>query len=315
MLRPESRRTAAVLPLALIGVAALSAQADGAAPGAARLIVETVAVDRRGTWTVASDEADIFPGSDAVLEKSATLIGRQSNAPREMIQASARFAPLLKADGVCTLRLDSEVRRVVSGQAAAKTPVDRKAFAADLGKDEERYIEVYASPVTGVRLGFKVRCLPSAGAVASASRPNADALRFIDFDLEVARGQDAEELSPLKTNRLRAILGKEAGNVFAFNVPLPEGSRGGKRYRREHLEVALTPQVLAAGKIQVRIRLWGDLSTVAADAATVNHPFEKEDTAILASGGVHEVGLDVSAGSPAEGWARVRYRLRITGRF
>ena len=126
------------------------------APGVAaiRVMLETIAVDRRGTWSVGSDVADIFPGSTGVLEKSATLIGRQEvDPPREMVQLKARIAPSLKEGAACALRIDAETRRVISGtsQAAHPRAVERQSAAVLLKEDEERLVEVYSSPITQAR--------------------------------------------------------------------------------------------------------------------------------------------------------------------
>src|SRR5712692_8182427 len=116
-----------LLPMLLAGSASgpagSRAGASSPAPPAAapkvaaiRVTLETIAVDRRGTWSVGSDVADIFPGSTGVLEKSATLIGRQEVDPqREMVQLKARIAPSLKEGAACALRIDAETRRVISG--------------------------------------------------------------------------------------------------------------------------------------------------------------------------------------------------------
>jgi len=293
-----------------------AAAAAPALKGAARVVVETLAVDRRGTWTIGSDEAEIFPGNDAVLEKSATLIGRQQPERREMVQVTARFAPIIRADGVCTLQVDSEVRTVAAGSSTGRTPAERRSAAVEIQPDKDRYIEAYSSSLTGSRLGFKVRCAAATGPAASpASVPDAAAITFVDFDLDIARGHDEGPVEPLKSNRLRAILGRQADNLFAFNVPLPEGPRGAKRYRREHVELELLPQVIAAGRIQVRIVLKGEIATVSGDGSSIPHHFEKEDTAVLSSGGSHAIDLDVVSGGEDEGWTRVRYRLLVTGRF
>ncbi len=296
--------------------ATVSSAMEAAPKGAARILVETLAVDRRGTWTIGSDEAEIFPGSDAILEKSATLIGRQQPERREMVQVTAHFTPVIRADGVCALRIDSEVRAVVSGQATGRPPADRRSAVVEIQPDKERYLEAYTSSATGARLGFKVRCAAAAGPTTStASMPDVSAITFVDFDLDIARGQGEDPVEPLKSNRLRAILGREAENLFAFNFPLPEGDRGDKRYRREHVELNLLPEVISEGRIQVRVVLKGQVATVSGDGSTISHPFEREDTAVLSSGGAHPIDLEVVSGGNDEGWTRVRYRLLITGRF
>src|SRR2546428_13544845 len=118
-----------------------SAAATDASVTAVRVTLETIAVDRRGTWSVGTDVADIFPGSSGVLEKSAALIGRQEvNAPREMVQLSARITPTRKEGAGCALRIDSETRRGVAGARAPSRPgrADRTSASVVLKDDEER---------------------------------------------------------------------------------------------------------------------------------------------------------------------------------
>jgi hypothetical protein len=290
--------------------------ADPRLKGAARVVVETLAVDRRGTWTVGSDEAEIFPGHEAVLEKSATLIGRQEPERREMVQVTARFTPVIKADGVCALKVESEARAVASGAGKVRPPAERRAAAVEIAPDKEKYVEAYSSSITGARLGFKVRCALAGGSGSSpASVPDGANVSFADFDLDIARGQDGGTVEPLKNNRLRAILGRKADNLFAFNVPLPESPQGDKRYRREQVEIGIHPEVISAGRIQVRIVMTGQIATVSGDGTTIPHSFEKEDTAVLAPGGSLPLEVEVTSGGAGEGWSWVLYRLLVTARF
>src|SRR5258705_13724383 len=101
-------------PRLLVSIAALPLLAHAAAPtqgpaagvpppGAVRVTVETIAVDRRGTWSLGTDLADIFSGSTGVLEKSATLMSRGGGSGvREMVQMTTHLTPTLDARGSCS---------------------------------------------------------------------------------------------------------------------------------------------------------------------------------------------------------------------
>src|SRR5262245_54052633 len=63
---------------------------------AVRVTVETIAVDRRGTWSLGTDVADLFSGGSGVLRKSATLISRQETPEaREMVEMTVHLTPIL----------------------------------------------------------------------------------------------------------------------------------------------------------------------------------------------------------------------------
>ncbi len=283
--------------------------ADGPV-GAVRVTIETIVVDRRGTWSVGIDVADIFSGSTGVLKKSATLIGREGAGTREMVDLTARITPTLIPAGGCALRIETEARSVVAGAKAGSAPrrPDRARAAIELKSDEERLVEAYSSAATQGRLALKVKCgLPSS--------PSESDVRFVDFVLSVERGEGDKEPQPMKSNQLRATLGREASNLFSFNVTLDPDTTGAKRYRKEEIEVRLTPTLESGGRLQVGIAVRGELATVSAGAAPVAHPFDSQDTVVLAPGETRHLDIDVRSSGADEGWARVRYRLGVTGAF
>jgi len=278
--------------------------------GAVRVTIETIAVDRRGTWSVGTDIADIFSGSTGVLKKSATLISRDGTGAREMVELTARITPTLVPAGGCALRIETEARSVVTGAKVGSRPrqPDRAHAAIDLKPDEERLVEAYSSAATQGRLALRLSCGSPAG-------PSESDVRFVDFVLAVARGEGDREPQPMKSNQLRATLGREASNLFSFNVTLDADATGAKRYRREELEVLLTPALESGGRLQIGITVRGELATVSAEGAPVIHPFDRQDTLVLAPGETRTLDIDVRSSGADEGWARVRYRLGVTGAF
>src|SRR5258707_13745141 len=93
-----SVRQAACLGLLLAGAVAppplqaptASPPADGAA---VHVTIETFAIDRKGTWSAGSDEADLFPGTPGVLEKSVTLVGKDRKRTQDKVTVKARLTP------------------------------------------------------------------------------------------------------------------------------------------------------------------------------------------------------------------------------
>lgn len=289
---------------------------EPAAPaGAVRVTIETLAVDRRGTWSLGADVAEIFSDSTGVLKKSATLLGRGAGSgAREMVEMTARLTPTLERGGGCALRIEAETRGAVAGAAAGAKPrrPDRVRATIVLKPAEERLVEAYSSTTTQGRLALKVRCEPAG---AEPGETPGSETRFVDFLLSVSRADGDEDLRAMKSNGLRAMLGREASDLFSFNVPLETDRSGAPRYRREKLEVTLTPTVVSAGRVQVQIGVRGELATVGADTAPVIHPIEHADMIVVAPGEAREVDIDVRSGGPGEGWARVRYRLSVVGTF
>jgi hypothetical protein len=194
------------------------------------------------------------------------------------------------------------------GPAAPRGAPPGPTAALKLGSDQERLLEIYTSPHTESRLALKLRC-------SEALVDRAPEARFASFLLTVYRSGEDGQLAPLKSNGLRAALGREASNVFSFNVPLAETAAAGKRYRRERMEVRVTPVVVQEGRLQLDIRIEGELATVSALQPTVSHPIDHRESTTLPSGGTHTVDLDIDAGGPDEGWGTVRYRLALVATF
>lgn len=307
----------AALPAAAAAGAASERPPANGAPavrgraGTAHVVVETIAIDRRGTWSVGIDEADLRSGTEGVLEKSATLLGRQDSESREMVRVDVRVTPVLQADGTCSLRFESEVASVAGGARGAArdtTRPERRNVALKIGADQERMVEIFASSRTQARLALKIRC-------AEALVDKAPDTRFASFLLSVLRGGEDGRLEPLKSNGMRAALGREAGNLFSFNVPLEETAASGRRYRRERIEVHVTPVLIQDGRLQLDLQVTGELATVSALQPTVSHPIDRRETADLPSGGAHTVDIDVDSAGSHEGWSKVRYRLTLVVTF
>jgi hypothetical protein len=308
--------TIAALPLLARAAPTAQDPSAGAPPGGAvRVTVETIAVDRRGTWSLGTDLADLFSGGTGVLKKSATLLSRGGElGAREMVEMTTRLTPILNPGGGCSLRIETETRGVVAGAPAAAKPrqPDRTRATIVLRPEQERLVEAYESAATQGRLALKVRCEAPPDAPGAMSESD---LRFVDFELSVARAEGDKDPQPMKSSLLRAVLGHEASSLFSFNFPLDPGADGEKRYRREKLEVTLAPTLMSGGRVQIVVGVHGELATIGADAAPITHPIDHEDSVVIEPGEKREVEIDVHSSGADEGWGRVRYRLSVVGHF
>ncbi len=287
---------------------------EPASPPAARALrldIETIAVDRRGTWSVGTDAADIFPGRAGLLKRSATLMSRADERRREIVDLAVRVTPDRAPGVACLLKLETEVQHVVAGVGPARQGTaapERRNLSVPVLPDEEKLIEVYASSTTNSRLALKIRCGEASSTADMESR-------FVDFNLSLSRADGDEPLQPFKDNIIRAAIGAEAANSFSVNVTLEPGEKTGKRYRREALEVTLVPQLISGGRLQLLVRLRGDLTTVSAEAAPAVHPIAREETFVVSSGENVPIEVDCASSDPGEGWTRVRYKIDVASRF
>lgn len=321
MVGPSTRSIARVVTMLCAAVAAALAgteedrlgepmeRSDG---GAIRIVIETIAVDRRGTWSVGTDAADIFPGKAGVLERSVTLLGRGGDdAPRETVEIKARVTPERDPEGGCAVRIESEVSRTeeVGAASSPRAQPERRSVSLNIGSGEEQLVELYVSTLTRCRLAVKVGCDPSASSIPG-SEP-----RQVDLEISVARAEGDAEPAPLKRNRLSSFLGRAASVFFSFNVALPELESGGERYRRESLEANLAPILISGGRLQLAVEINGELATISSSSPTVSHPVESRTTLVLEPGEQGSIEIVVSSSGEDEGWSVVRFRLDVVSRF
>ena len=303
---------AAAAPRAGDGAPQVSAGA-----GALQVVIETIVVDRRGTWSAGADEASIFPGTTGVLEKSVTLIGRRGASPaRETVRLTTRVAPGRTPEGECALRISITPRPALEGSAGPGPPAGAhdRSVSITLKPEERRLVEAYASAVTEGRLALEVRCGAPPGPDAGVTP------RLIEIDLALERVADEGRVETLRHDRLNAALGREASRRFTFTVPLdgpgPAPEEGPARYRSDSLEILLFPRLVSAGRLQLEITLRGELVTMSRLGAEARHPIERVETMVLPPGRPHTIEVEARAGdTAAEGWSRALYRVSVTGRF
>jgi hypothetical protein len=290
------------------GAWAIPAHSDG---GAVRVQIETIVVDRFGTKSVAEDEADLFPGQSGVLSKSITLKGREgSEYPEEQVELTTRVSLGDGGRPSCPIMLSIVATGAPLG-GPAPTPADaeRKALTMSLQAGETQMTPAYVSPWTRARISLRITC----GEVQPAVVPAAPS--SMAFDIALERGEDDALPRLLRSDRLSTTLGGEAGSLFSYNLPLPDSADGERRYRRERLDVRVAPLVLSGGRLQVEVRLRGEVATISASGTDGRHPIDIEETLVLAAGESGDIGVTITASPEEAGWSRIHYLLRVTGRF
>jgi hypothetical protein len=297
--------------------------ADGAA---IHVSLETFVIDRKGTWSAGSDEADLLPGTPGVLQRTITLTGRDKSRTQDKVTVKARFTPdaELPPDGaVCSLHAEFETRRDAAGpeatrgsaapggktaKIAAEGPVDRRDALVTLAAGEERLIDVYASPLNNGRVAMRVRCAPSRVETKAV-------LDMLALDLSVQKDGEDEPAEILRSQRLLATLGHEAGTVVTANATLPDAADGSKRYRREEIDLTLTPLIVVAGKLQIDIHLTGEIATVGAGGKTESYPLERSETFVVSPSEPRSFTVEIAARGADEGWKRITLTVGIIARF
>jgi len=310
---------AAALLAAAAPLATASGSAEGSDPqdpsrpksGAVRVIIETIVVDGLGTNSVARDEADLFRGQSGVVSKSLTLKGRAGSAFRqEQVELNTRLARGDDDRTSCPLMLAIVATSAPVGAPAA-TPADaeRKALSLALDAGETEMTPAYVSPWTGARITLRITC----GEAQPADVPGT--WSSMAFDIALERAEDDAPPQLLRSDRLSTTLGREVGSLFSSNRPLPDTAEGERRYRSERLDVQVSPSILSGGRLQVEVRVRGEVATIAASGTHGRHPIDVQETLVLASGESGDIEVIVAASPEEDGWSSVRYLLRVTGRF
>ena len=280
---------------------------------AVHLVIETFAIDGKGTRLVDTDEADLLLGSAGVLEKQIQLAGRGLSRRKETVRLKARVTPLPPPPGAaCSVQLDLEARTGTASAAGrdGSSPPETESATLTLRPGEERLVEAYASAITEARVALKVRCRP---AVTEAS--GEEATHLVSLNVTIERSAEGEPTELLRQQVLTATLGRSASTETSSHHALPDGTEGERRYRSEELEVTLSPILVVAGRLQIDVRVGGEVGTQSASGESVRHPVEASETFVVAPGEPRLLEFEVLSGGPDEGWGRVRFRVQVTCRF
>jgi hypothetical protein len=327
------------LALALPARAAVDAPAPATAPPPAQepppdgvavhVALETFGIDRKGTWSAGADEADLMPRTAGVLEKVVTLVAKDSRRTSETVRVRTRVVPdASPPDGAaCALHVEFDTRRETTGAGSsqgkgrpegaragaaaaggAERQVDHREASVTLAEGEERLLEAYASSLTSGRVAVKVRCQPSSP--ESGTIPD-----LVTIDLTVEKSAEGEPPEVLRSQRLLAAMGREAGAVVTANATLADDADGGRRYRRERIETSVTPMLIVAGRMQVAVHVGGEIATVSASGAEHRYPIDRSETFIVSSGEPRSFDIQVSSGGADEGWTHLTLSFGVTARF
>jgi hypothetical protein len=293
----------AVLSLLLAASATAPVPAPKSDGSAVHVALDTIVIDRLGTRTAGSDEADLVPGATGVLKKAVTLTGKDAARTREAVAVEVRITPSVPDPGGpdCVLAIGVAVRK---GQQNAGSKVDTVSLRAG----QERLIDAYVSASTGGRVALRVRCEP-------AKPPEDGALAMVSFDVSVERRAEGEQPEVVGDTRLVAAIGREAGTTVADHVTLPDGESGAPRFRDEDLEISLVPGLLVAGRLQVTMTLTGRVSTMGREGEAAIHPVEHQETWLLAPRESRTYEVILPGNASAEGWSDLHYRIDIRARF
>lgn len=284
---------------------------DGADGAAVRVVVETVVIDRRGTWSAGSDQADLIPGAAGVLKKSIDLTAKDARRTRESIEIEARLAlPVQPPAGgaACALELAVETRPASTAAASRSRgrPVGSITASLSLAPGEERLVDAYVSAKTGGKVALRVRC--------DTARHEGDAGDLVGIDLEVERRVEGESASVIGDQRLTALLGREVAVTVGDHATLLPAEGEEARFRRERLDLTLSPVVVVAGKLQIEVAVKGEVATVASEGAPIAHPFEKSEVFLVIPLEARTLEI-VVPGSAAEGWTDLHYLIQVRTRF
>lgn len=290
---------------------------------AVRIEIETMVLDRRGTWSAGTDQADLIPGAAGVLKKSITLEAKDGRRTKEPVEITARLTPAPPQPGgpACALVLGIETRAASAAQggtraagaspARAAAPLGSVSSTLSLAAGEERLVDAYVSPKSGNKVAFRVRC-------GEARHDEDGAHEMVAIDLEVERRVEGEQPSFIGDQRLVALLGREVSATVSDHTTLSEetkedGEEGG-RFRRERLDVTLAPVVLVAGKLQIEVRIRGEVATVRASGAASAHPIDRTEVFLVKSLEARSFEI-VLPGSAAEGWTDLHFLVQVRARF
>lgn len=168
-------------------------------------------------------------------------------------------------------------------------------------------MDAYISPKTGGKVALRVRC-------DTARHEGEDPDGLVSIALEVERRVEGESPSVIGDQQLMAMLGREVAVTVSDHATLSPGEDGGARYRRERLDLTIAPVVVVAGKLQLEVRVAGDVATVGGDDAGAPHPIDKSEVFLLSPLEARSFEI-VVPGTAREGWTELRYLIQVRPRF
>lgn len=276
------------------------------------LKVETLRVDAGGTETLFTDEARIFLGKGALLEREVTLTGRTSGRliATEKLRLRAELHPLEVSEGGLSLALSLKVRVLAtSGGTRLPRGESTRALSLQIARGASELVTVYESVGLGAKVTLNLRW-----SLPEEAEPEADAGVPVELAARIFElGESGETL--LADNHLLALVGHSASTTFDRLVPLSGGQGENKKARQDRMEITLTPRYLLGKSLSLTLEVSGELVTLTSEG-NHTHPLAHQGNYLLSSGVPASADLEVSSDSEVrEGWGRVRFRLEVAASY
>ena len=300
-------RTSAVL--ALLSASLAFAQDRGTPSAkAVDLLVEVLKVGASGTETLATDEARVFLGKGALLNREITLDSGSSKGAVEKLRlrAELRMAGLTQAGLAILVKSKVQVLAARGGSPIPRADITRSA-SLEIAAGASELVTVYESEQLRDKVILHIRWSETD---PSASPPTE--LTPVEFSARIYEVSDSGQ-TLLADNHLMSVVGKTASATFDRVVPLPGEEE--KRARQDRMEIMITSQTLSGGSLSLKLEVSGEIVTLTPEE-NFTHPLAHQGVYLVSpqepSGAEIEIGSDSEA---REGWRRIRFRVEITALF
>jgi len=277
------------------------------------LSVETLQVGPSGTETLSTDEARIFLGKGAVLEKEVSLRGKTARRRQAMekVLLQAELRPVEFTSAGLSVALQSKVRVLATTTGGVLPPRGEisRTTRVEILRGGSQLMSVYESADLDMKLTLNLRW-----SLPEESRTGKGPPVPIDFAIRVFEITRNNEVL-LSENQLPTLLGHQAVTTVERVVPVTASEGDGKRARQDKMEITLFPRYLADRSLSVGLTIKGDLVTLTPDE-NYAHPLAYEGNYLLSPLLPETVEMEVSSDSlEKEGWERVRFRFEILAKF
>jgi len=288
---------------------ALAEERGGASAKPVDLVVEILRVGVSGTETLAIEEARVFLGKGALLNREVTLEapGSPKGAAEKLrLRAEIRPAGLSQAGLAILLKSKVQVPAARGGGQIPRGDITR-SVSLEIGAGASELVTLYESEALRDKVVLHIRWSEPD---ASSSTPTD--LTPVEFSAKIYEVEESGE-TLLADNHLMSVVGKTASTNFDRVVPLPGESE--KRARQDRMEISITSQTLSGGSLSLNLEVSGEIITLTPNES-FSHPLAHQGTYLLVSGETAGVEIEVGSDSESrEGWARIRFRLEIAALF
>lgn len=301
-------RNSAALAL-MVGSLAFAEDRGTPSAKAVDLVVEVLKVGTSGTETLATDEARVFLGKGALLNREVTLEGSGSlkgAAEKLRLRAELRPAGLTQAGLAILLKSKVQVLAARGGGPIPRADITRSASLEIAGGASE-LVTVYESEQLRDKVVLHIRWSEADSSLSSPVEPTP-----VEFSARVYEVSDSGP-TLLADNHLMSVVGKSASTTFDRVVPLP--GEGEKRARQDRLDITIASQTLSGGSLSLKLEVSGQIVTLTPEE-NFSHPLAHQGTYLLDTGESSAAEIEVESDSESrEGWRRIRFRVEITALF